>query len=185
MYPWPYSSVVRAPGIDLGGLGFNALFGHITFNTCEHSGSNTRRRSRILREDTCSCCQSRIVWPQIQLLILSVCALLLCCVAHLQWLLQLFPFQVDQVICGFYVTLFSLVCFVCIVEIFMPRVSSLQSLTLDTRSVFCSSPHNLVSDTGHKCAPLWIIWTHWAQECLFVDYLNNVMAVSIKMTWKG
>ena len=53
-------------------------------------------------------------------------------------------------ICGFYVTLFSLV--VCIVEIFMPRVSSLQSLTLGTRSVFCSSPHNFVSDTGHKSA---------------------------------
>ena len=32
MYPWPYSSVVRAPGIDLGGLGFNSLSGHITFN---------------------------------------------------------------------------------------------------------------------------------------------------------
>ena len=33
MYPWPYSSVVRAPGIDLGGLGFNSLSGHITFNS--------------------------------------------------------------------------------------------------------------------------------------------------------
>ena len=32
MYPWPYNSVVRAPGIDLGGLGFNSLSGHITFN---------------------------------------------------------------------------------------------------------------------------------------------------------
>ena len=42
---------------------------------------------------------------------------------------------------------------------FVPRVSSLQSLILGTRSVFCSSPHNLVSITGHKCAPLWIIWT--------------------------
>ena len=62
-------------------------------------------------------------------------------------------------ICGFYDTLFSLVCFVCIVEIFLPRVSSLQSLTLGTRSVFCSSPHNSVSDTGHKSAPLWIILT--------------------------
>ena len=62
-------------------------------------------------------------------------------------------------ICGFYVTLFSLVCFVCIVEIFVPRVSSLQSLTLGTRSVFCSSPHSLVSDTGHKSALLWIILT--------------------------
>ena len=30
--PLPYSSVVRAPGIDLGGLGFNSLSGHITFN---------------------------------------------------------------------------------------------------------------------------------------------------------
>ena len=60
-------------------------------------------------------------------------------------------------ICGFYVTLFSLVCLVCIVEIFMPRVSSLQSLTLGTRSVSCSSPYNSVSDTGHKSAILWII----------------------------
>ena len=58
--------------------------------------------------------------------------------AHLQWLLQLFPFQVDEVICGFCVSLFSLVCFVCIGEIFVPRVCSLQSLTLGTRSVFCS-----------------------------------------------
>ena len=33
MYPWSYSSVVRAPDIDLGGLGFNFLCGHITFNT--------------------------------------------------------------------------------------------------------------------------------------------------------
>ena len=98
-------------------------------------------------------------FPGTNMLILSVCALLLCCVTHLQWLLQLFPFQVDQVICGFYVTLFSLVCFVCIVEIFMPRVSSLQSLTLGTRSVFCSSPHNSVSDTEHKSAFLWIILT--------------------------
>ena len=99
-------------------------------------------------------------------LILSVCALLLYCVVHLQWLLQLFPFQVDQVIDGFCITLFFLVCFVCIVEIFMPRVSSLQSLTLGTRSVFCSSSHNLVSDTGHKCASLWIIWTHSSTDSL-------------------
>ena len=69
-------------------------------------------------------------------------------------------------ICGFCVTLFSLVCFVCIVEIFVPRVSSLQSLTLGTRSVFCSSPHNLVSDTGHKSAFLWIILT--VCECQLV-----------------
>ncbi|KIM67367.1 hypothetical protein SCLCIDRAFT_21229 [Scleroderma citrinum Foug A] len=42
-------------------------------------------------------------------------------------------------------------------KIFVPSVSSLQSLTLGTRSVFCSIPLILVSDTGHKSAPLWII----------------------------
>ena len=40
-------------------------------------------------------------------------------------------------ICGFCVTLFSLVCFVCIVEILVPRVSSLQSLTLGTSVLLC------------------------------------------------
>ena len=40
-------------------------------------------------------------------------------------------------ICDFYVTMFFLVCFVCIVKIFIPRVFSLQSLTLGTRVLFC------------------------------------------------
>jgi len=66
--------------------------------------------------------------------------LLLCYVTHFQWLLQLFPFQVDQVICDFCVTLFSLVCFVCLVWSFCAQ------------SLF-----SLVSDTGHKSAPLWFI----------------------------
>ena len=53
-------------------------------------------------------------------------------------------------------------CFlVCTVEIFMPRVSSLQSLTLGTRSVICSFSLYIVSDTGHKSALLWIIWTDY------------------------
>ena len=60
-------------------------------------------------------------------------------------------------ICAFCVTLFLFVCFVCSPTISIHSVSSLQSLTLGTRSVFCSSPHNLVSDTGHKSAFLWII----------------------------
>jgi len=95
------------------------------------------------------------------LLILGVCAPLdVVCGTHLQWLLQLFPFQADQVICGFCITLFFFVCFVCILKIFVPRVSSLQSLTLGTRSVLCSFPLNLVSDTGHKSAPLWFILTY-------------------------
>jgi len=67
--------------------------------------------------------------------------------------------MVHHMICGLCFPLFLLVCFVCIVEIFVPRVSSLQSLTLGTRSVICSSPLNLVSDTGHKSAPLWFILT--------------------------
>jgi len=54
---------------------------------------------------------------------------------------------------------FSLVCFICLVETFVPRVFSLQSLTLGTKSVLCSFPFNLVSDTGYKCVLLWIIWT--------------------------
>ena len=83
-------------------------------------------------------------------------------------------FQVDQVICGFCVTLFSLVCFVCMVEIFMPKASSLQSLTLGTRFVFCSSPHNLVSDTGHKSAPLWFIWTK-SSNSRVVDLLVSLV----------
>ena len=77
--------------------------------------------------------------------------------SHDLWLINSFP-------------LFLLVCFVCIVKIFVPRVFSLQSLTLGTRFVICSSPLNLVSDTGHKSAPLWFILTlyvlnFWWQEC--------------------
>ena len=60
-------------------------------------------------------------------------------------------------ICDFCVTLFLFVCSVRSPKIFIPSVSSLQSLTLGTRSVFCSIPLILVSDTGHKSAPLWII----------------------------
>jgi len=67
--------------------------------------------------------------------------------------------MVHHMICGLCFPLFLLVCFVCVVEIFVPRVSSLQSLTLGTRSVICSFPSNSVSDTGHKSAPLWFILT--------------------------
>ena len=35
--------MVRAPGIDLGGLGFNSLSGHITFNTSEVKGNPQQR----------------------------------------------------------------------------------------------------------------------------------------------
>ena len=45
--------------------------------------------------------------------------------------------MVYHMICGLCFPLFLLVCFVCIVEIFVPRVSSLQSLTLGTRVLFC------------------------------------------------
>ena len=55
-------------------------------------------------------------------------------------------------ICGLCFPLFLLVCFVCRHEIFVPRVLSLQSLTLGTRSVLCSFLFNLVSDTEHKCS---------------------------------
>ena len=39
--------MVRAPGIDLGGLGFNSLSGHITFNT----GGVTSRGSAFLSRE--------------------------------------------------------------------------------------------------------------------------------------
>ena len=65
--------------------------------------------------------------------------------------------MVDQVICGFCVTMFFFVCFVCKLKFFIPSVSSLQSLTLGTRSVLCSILLNLVSDTGNKSALLWFI----------------------------
>ena len=59
-------------------------------------------------------------------------------------------------ICGFYVTLFALVCFVCIVEIFVPRVSSLQSLTLGTRVLLCGLSEQVMSPVLilGVCAPL-------------------------------
>ena len=40
-------------------------------------------------------------------------------------------------ICGFCVTLFFCVCFVCLLKIFMPRVLFLQSLTLGTSMLSC------------------------------------------------
>ena len=45
--------------------------------------------------------------------------------------------MIDQVICGFCVTMFFFVCFVCRLKIFIPSVSFLQSLTLGTRVLFC------------------------------------------------
>ena len=59
--------------------------------------------------------------------------------------------------CGYCVFLFSFVWIVCTLKIIVPIVSSLQSLTLGTRSVSCSYLLNLVSDTGHKSDPLWFL----------------------------
>jgi len=42
-----------------------------------------------------------------------------------------------HMICGLCFPLFLFVCFVCIIEIFVPRVSSLQSLTLGTSVLPC------------------------------------------------
>jgi len=84
-------------------------------------------------------------------------------------------------ICGLCFPLFLLVCFVCIVEIFVPRVSSLQSLTLGTRSVICSSPLNLVSDTGHKSAPLWFILTPSATTGVSPFFANKGYHPSISV----
>ena len=80
-----------------------------------------------------------------------------------KWLLQLFPFMVDQVICdfcGFCVTVFFFVCFVCRLKTFIPSVFSLQSLILSTRSILCSFSSQF---------SLW----YWAQECSIVVYLNS------------
>jgi len=61
-----------------------------------------------------------------------------CAYGHLfQWLLHLLPFMDHHMICGLCFPLFLFVCFVCIVEIFVPRVSSLQSLTLGTSVLPC------------------------------------------------
>ena len=48
-------------------------------------------------------------------------------------------------ICDFCVTMFSLVGFVCTFEMFVPRVFSLQSLTLGTRVLLCE----LFEQRGH------------------------------------
>jgi len=42
-----------------------------------------------------------------------------------------------HMICGWCFPLFLFVCCVCIVEVFVPRVSSLQSLTLGTSVLLC------------------------------------------------
>ena len=48
-----------------------------------------------------------------------------------------FPFQICHMTCGCCVFLFPFVCLVCILKIFVPIVSSLQSLTLGTRVLNC------------------------------------------------
>jgi len=78
---------------------------------------------------------------------------------------SLFPFKICHLTCGCCFSLLSFVCIVCILKIFMPSVSSLQFLTLGTRSVLYSFPHNWVSDTGHKCDPLWFILRQWCDWC--------------------
>jgi len=60
------------------------------------------------------------------------------------------------VICGFCVTLFLLVCFICILEIFMPRVSSLQSLTLGTSVLSCGLSEQHVSGNV-AAATQWLL----------------------------
>jgi len=52
--------------------------------------------------------------------------------------------MVHHMICGLCFPLFLFVCFVCRHEIFVPRVLSLQSLTLGTNVLLCGlSEHNL------------------------------------------
>ena len=104
--------------------------------------------------------------------------LLLCCVLHSQWLLQLFPFQVNQVICGFCVTLFFLVCFICIVEIFVPRVSSFQSLTLGTSVLPCGiSEHLMPSMPNYSLmVPLYLFaLSEDCQQAIKIFYLANLL----------
>ena len=47
--------------------------------------------------------------------------------------------------CGFCVTVFLFVCFVCSPKIFVPSVSSLQSLTLGTRVLLCGLSEQVMS----------------------------------------
>jgi len=65
----------------------------------------------------------------------------------------------------------------------MPRVSSLQSLTLGTRSVICSFPSNSVSDTGHKSAPLWFILTQTPGP--MTNTMYNIWDGSVLRQFKG
>ena len=76
---------------------------------------------------------------------------------HFSGYFSWFPFMVCHMICDFCIFLFSSVWTVCTLKIFMPSVSSLQSLTLGTRSVSNSYSFNLVSDTGHKSDTFWFI----------------------------
>jgi len=95
----------------------------------------------------CSHCSRRVtqIWLAVildsLLLILGVCTPLIVLCDAFSVITSAVSFQGWSSDCGFCVTLFFLVCFVCTAEIFMPRVFSLQSLTLGTS------------------APLWIIWS--------------------------
>ena len=69
------------------------------------------------------------------------------------------PFWFCHLTCGCCLTLLFSVWIVCRLEIFVPSVLSLQSLTLGTRSVIHTFLLNIVSYTGHQSAFLWFILT--------------------------